>query len=261
MQPRKRGESATGTNKTVIVGILLIALVAAILIIFKRPASPPSPKPVSETEDKSSFSVDQSPVFNYNDMENNPELKEMMEGRKAKYNIDNGIDMVVKSDESVKIGDMTIRMSDIIEKARLKSGEIVETDVAAGPDSDTSSAIKTEYGIYVVQPADNIWNIHFKLLKNYFERKGANLSPRADEPSSDGTSSGIGKLLKFSEKMVYIYNINDKTIDSDIHIIQPLSKIVVYNMKDIFDFLEQIDYAQVNQIQFDGETLWLPAEH
>ena len=87
------------------------------------------------------------------------------------------------------------------------------------------------------------------------------MTPRADEPGSDGTSSGIGKLLKFSEKMVYIYNINDATIDSDIHIIQPLSKIVVYNMKDIFDFLEQIDYAQVNQIQFDGETLWLPAGH
>ena len=261
MQPRKKDGPGTGTNKTVIFGILLIVLVAAVIIMFRKPSETPSVDPASVQGGKPSFSVDQSPVFNYNDMEDNPELKGMMEDRKAKYNIDNGIDMVVKADESVKIGDMTIRMSDIIEKARLKSGEIVETDVAAGPDSDTSSAIKTEYGIYVVQPADNIWNIHFKLLKNYFERKGANLSPRADEPGSDGTSSGIGKLLKFSEKMVYIYNINDETIDSEINIIQPLSKIVVYNMKDIFDFLEQIDYAQVNQIQFDGETLWLPAEH
>ena len=70
----------------------------------------------------------------------------------------------------------------------------------------------------------------------------------------------MGKLLKFSENIVYIYNIREKKLDMDINIIHPLSKIVVYNMNQVFALLNQIDYNQVNLIHFDGETLWIPAE-
>jgi len=38
-----------------------------------------------------------------------------------------------------------------------------------------------------------------------------------------------------------------------------LSKIVIYNMDRVFALLDAIDYEDVNQIEFDGETIWLPA--
>jgi hypothetical protein len=36
--------------------------------------------------------------------------------------------------------------------------------------------------------------------------------------------------------------------------------VVVYNMDQIFTFLNLIDFKHVNRIQFDGETLWMPAK-
>jgi hypothetical protein len=85
------------------------------------------------------------------------------------------------------------------------------------------------------------------------------LSAVADEPVKQGYSSGVGKLLKFSENMVYIYNIKDKQFSENLDLIEPQSKIVVYKMDRVFAFLEQVDYTNINRIQFDGDTLWVPA--
>ncbi len=115
------------------------------------------------------------------------------------------------------------------------------------------------YGIHVVTPGDNIWNIHFQFLKSYFNKRGITVSPVADEPLRTGTSSGVGKLLKFSENMVHIYNLKTRQIDPDINTIEPLSKVVVFNLGQVFALLETLDYDQINHIEFDGETLWLPA--
>lgn len=117
------------------------------------------------------------------------------------------------------------------------------------------------YGIHVVTLGDNIWNIHFQFLKSYFNKRGITVSPIADEPSKiTGTSSGVGKLLKFSENMVHIYNIKTRQIDQDINIIEPLSKMVVFNLGQVFALLDSINYDKINHIEFDGETLWLPAQ-
>ncbi len=60
--------------------------------------------------------------------------------------------------------------------------------------------------------------------------------------------------------MIHIYNIEKNRIDIDLDRIQPLNKLVVYNMTQIFALLGQIDYTDVNHIQFDGETIWIPAD-
>ena len=116
------------------------------------------------------------------------------------------------------------------------------------------------YGVYVVKPGDNIWNIHFQFLRDYFTHKGVNLSPASDEPDAGGKSSGVGRLLKFSETMVHIYNLREKKIDTDLNLIQPLSKIVVFNLARVFAMLDSINLNEVGRIRFDGEMLWLPAK-
>ena len=195
--------------------------------------------------------VKPQPVINYN------KLQDITKKRKAKYGLKKGVDIIVRSDESFKVGKLTVSMQEIRDKIRLKSGDIIEKDIKPGKITD--DAIE-EFGIYVVHPGDNLWAIHFKFLKDYFDQKNIAISPLADEPDRFGYSSGVGKLLKFSEKTVCIYNLKKKKLDVDINLIFPLSKIVVYNMSRIFALLNHIDYQYVNKIQFDGETIWIPAD-
>ncbi len=239
------------------------------------------------------------PVMDYGKLDKDLKFKDMMQKRKADYGLDEGVDMVVKSDEAIKVGGSTVSMQEILDKIRLKEGDLVEKDLKGGqPTEKTEGAADSSretdqagnrmkeaasegeakpldqelrisfisedptgvYGIYVVESGDNVWNIHFEFLKTYFAKKKISLSSRADEPSILGHSSGVGKLLKFSEKMVYIYNVKEKRLDLDLNQIHPLSKIVVFNLARAFALLDQIDYRNVNRIQFDGETLWIPAD-
>jgi hypothetical protein len=197
-------------------------------------------------------------VMDYDSLEKDKALSALMKERKAKYGIDTGVDMIVRSDESLKVGNKTVSMEEIRDEARLQQGELVEKDMA---NSIVKSPPKKEdFGIHVVLSGENIWNIHFNLLKNYFDKRKITISPLADEPGKNGWSSGVGKILKFSEKMVCIYNLEERKLASDINLIEPLSKIVVYNMDEVFSLIDQINFQNVNQIQFDGDTLWMPQE-
>jgi hypothetical protein len=112
----------------------------------------------------------------------------------------------------------------------------------------------------VVQPGDNIWNIHFNILKEFYENQGITISPNADEPINRGMSSGVGKILKFSETMVIIYNFIERKIVSNIELLEPLSKIIIYNMDEIFSLLQEINYENLDRIQFDGKSIWVPTK-
>lgn len=216
----------------------------------------PEPLPV-ETGNKR-VQIPEEKVIDFGKLqtEGNEELNALMKERKAPYGVDKSIDMVVKSDESIRVGDRTVRMEQILQNLRLQRGEILEGDMEGG----SVGADGNDYGIRVVQPGDNIWNLHFRLLKDYYNHKGIEVSPLADEPDRRGRSSGVGKILKFSENMVHIYNMRDKKLETNLDQIYPLSKVVIYNMTHIFALLDRIDYEAVHRIEFDGETLWLPAE-
>jgi len=194
-------------------------------------------------------------VIDYNKIEKDKELKALMQKRKAEYGIEKGVDIITKSDESFKIGDSTVSMQEILDKIRIKSGDIVERDLKSKKIDPMKNS--EAFGIYVIQPGDNIWNIHFNFLKDYFAHKGISLSPLADEPVREGQSSGVGRLLKFSERTVNIYNIKEHKMDVDLNLVYPLSKVVIYNMDQIFALLDLINYEHTNRIQFDGETLWI----
>jgi hypothetical protein len=199
------------------------------------------------------------PVIAYKNSKNpkkNASPDQMMENRLHALGIKKSLDMIVRSDESFIVGDKKVSMANILEKAFTRRKKIFETRITES--EETAMEQITEYGIYVVQPGDNIWNIHFNILKEYYTSKGIVVPFKADEPLGSGHSSGVGKILKFSETMVIIYNLIDKEIVTDINLLEPLSKIVIYNLDEVFALLAEIDYDAINQIQFDGRTIWIP---
>ncbi|MCP3926658.1 MAG: hypothetical protein GY714_29205 [Desulfobacterales bacterium] len=219
-------------------------------------------------------------VVDLNKLDNKEQKKEM-DKRKAKYGLKKEIDAILNPDESIKIDKETIPMKKILDKVKIKEGSVVEESIKNGKkDKKKKLVAKTEkkvtdktktkknkkkkqtrkkdYGIHIVKRGENIWNIHFEFLKNYFAKKNIILKPRSDEPLSSKKSSGVGKLLKFSERMVYIYSVADHKLTDNIHSIEPNSKIIVYNMEEVFDLLGKIDYSKINEIHFDGKTIWLP---
>jgi nitrogen regulatory protein PII len=249
--PKKPSEISNKSIGIIVSCIILVAVAGLCLWLMKKAKVPPQNMP-----EKVHTPATGETVIDYNNIEKDKALISLMQKRKAEYGIEKGVDMITKSDESFKIGDSTVSMQEILDKIRIKRGDIVEKDLKS---TKMDSMKHSEaFGIHVVQPGDNIWNIHFNFLKDYFAHKGISLSPRADEPVRGEQSSGVGKLLKFSESTVNIYNIKERKIDVDLDLIYPLSKVVVYNMDQIFALLDLIDYEHVNRIQFDGDTLWIP---
>ena len=252
-----KNNSPGNTGKSWIIAIIIAIIVAGVIgyrLWSQKKAEPVVP----QIPKKILAPIKPQPVIDYNKLDKDQKLKDLMQERKAKYGLKKGIDIITKSDESIKIGESTVPMQEILDEIRLKLGDIIEKDLKSGRTG--SGGGTKEFGIYVVQPGNNIWNIHFKFLKDYFDHKGVALAPLSDEPGQAGQSSGVGKLLKFSENTVQIYNIKEHKLDMNLNLIIPLSKIVVYNMEQIFALLDLIDYEKVNRIQFDGETLWIPAE-
>jgi hypothetical protein len=250
--PKKPMKTANKVLGVVIIAMVLVGAFTGIRFLMKQKS-----KPVTQKKpDKVQIPSNTGPIIDYNKMEEDKDLQALMQQRKAEYGVDKGVDIIAQSHESIKIGDSTVSMQEILEKIRIKSGDIVEKDIKP---QDTMTKEKMEsFGIHVVQPGENIWNIHFTFLKDYFDHKAVQLSPLSDEPLKGGSSSGVGKILKFSEHTVNIYNIREHKLDVNLNLIFPLTKVVVYNMDQIFAFLDLIDYKHVNRIQFDGETLWMP---
>ncbi|MDM8539176.1 hypothetical protein QUF70_20675, partial [Desulfobacterales bacterium HSG17] len=94
------------------------AIVAPPARIVDKPAKSPKAQP---PEPKT--------VIRYDKDDEN--FQELMKRRKAEYGLDKGVDMIVKENESVEIGDTTIPMEEILNKIRLKKGQVVEQDFGA----------------------------------------------------------------------------------------------------------------------------------
>ncbi len=267
-------------NTTIILSIALILMVVAGLIFLpkdmgvdgsgeKNKEGVSGSGMVLETKPDNSMSTEDSgivkgkinvtPTIDYKTLEKDGALKRLMENRKKNLGIQKSIDMIVKSDESFIVGASKVSMREILEKAFTQNGEVYQEEISSSGES-VPKKIK-EYGIYVVRPGDNIWNIHFNILKEYYSHKNILVSSNADEPMNMGQSSGVGKILKFSETIVIIYNLIERQVVKNVNLLEPLSKIVVYNMEEVFSLLEEINYDTVDKIQFDGKNIWIPAKN
>jgi PCRF domain len=379
LDPNREEETMSDPRKSktpvvIIVAVVIIGLALALYFGLKQSSvQNAGPTPASDTEtaangtgQKLSVPITPKTVLDYDSLEKNSSLQDQMARRKSELGLDSSVDMVVKADESFKVGNRTIPMREILDKIRLKKGEIIENDMTPSGQStpkplshaalmeklaaaekqylqigeqlknpqvinnkelharlqeqykkmeagvsgyrkykeldqqirdlkhqtengslnkdaatlDRLSALEEDkkvledalraqispddefeaYGIYVVKPSDNVWNIHFEFLREYFENRDIAVTSTADEPNTRGRSSGIGRILKFSENMVYIYNTRERMLEMDLDVIQPLTKIVIFNMGEVLNILGQIDFRQIDQIRYDGDTLWVPAK-
>ncbi len=104
------------TGKVNILLLLTILITAAIIvsgsvIILQNKSEP---KLVKESvPEKTRAPVRQKHVIEYSRLKKDQALKNLMQKRKDKYGIDKGVDIIARSDESVKIGDSTVSMDEI----------------------------------------------------------------------------------------------------------------------------------------------------
>lgn len=122
--------------------------------------------------------------------------------------------------------------------------------------SAPGSPAKQLFGLRIVQPGDNIWNIHYGVIRRFFrEKRHIELPEHVDEPHKDGTSSGVGKILKFSEKIGVSYNMITGKIRKNPDLLIPGQEIYFYRMADILDLLEGLTVEELELFRFDGVNL------
>ena len=244
-----------GKKSAVVIGLGSLVLFLAALCFWavidknygrtQLPVAPPAPERIP---------IRQSPVIDYNRIDKNAELRDLMKSRKAQYGMDAGVDMIAKPDETLKVGNSVVPMKEIVNKIRLDQLRVVSDDPLPSDEVHSDDA----YGIYVVRPGDSIWKIHYHLLQGFFEQKGISIPWWSDEPLRNGKSSGVARILKYSESMVSIYNIKERKVETDLNHLEPNNKIAVFNIAQTLGRFQQIDYQQINRVRFDGKELRIP---
>ncbi|MEW5911146.1 MAG: hypothetical protein AB1814_01195 [Thermodesulfobacteriota bacterium] len=171
--------------------------------------------------------------------------------RKRPFGLQKSVDVVVRSDEAVQIGNRRITIDELERKLVVEQrGEMREKGL--------KSPKVTVWGVYLVRPGDNLWDVHYRLLKEYLASRGVQLPPRADQPTAKGQSSGVGKVLKFAEHMVGVYNVRTGHMTHNLNLLEPGQKAVVFNLSEIFAQLAKVDPKDLNGIMYDGRVLFFP---
>lgn len=193
------------------------------------------------------------PVIDVKKAEQQPAGGEQAQ-RKRQFGLDKSVDVVVRSDETIKVGGKEITVSEVERKLAVQSrGEMIERK------ADEPEEISA-WGFHLVRPSENLWNIHFQLLREYLAARGVTLSPEADEPTEMGYSSGVGRTLKFAEHMVGVFNIQTGHMSRDLSTLAPGQKLVVFNLSELFGQLAKVDPAELAKVRFDGRTLFFPVD-
>ena len=172
--------------------------------------------------------------------------------RKQPYGLESSVDAVVRSDESIKLGDQTVPISEL-ERKLVVEGRGALLDKPLGQNQPV-----TAWGVHAVRPGESLWKIHYALLADYLSHRGYIMPSHADQPTIQGLSSGVGKVLKFAEHMVGVYNLKTGHMSRDLDMLESGEKVVVFNLTEIFDQLAQIEPQDLKGVMYDGRVLLFP---
>lgn len=253
--------------------LLVVVLAGGGLYYYLRSEAPP-PQPVaSETTtttapdtaaataktDSSGITeqrLDDSKVIELAPDKQDKATAEKMAQRKEQLGLKKGVQGVVTEEETIKVGQNKVPMSRIAAKIRSSRHQVKEESLdGAGPQTNKASIL---YGVRVVKPGDNLWNIHFNVLREYFAKRGIKLTRKSDEPNARGVSSGIGRILKYAERMVFIYSCRTDTLCQNLNVIHPNDKVVIFNMTEIENVLAKLGKEHIKDVHFDGTNLYAP---
>ena len=245
---------------------------------LKKEPSPPAPAAATPIVPPSPGLIDFQKIKDKSDRL----LVDLNLRRKKEFGLDQSVDMVVGADESIRVGRETVSLDDILSQIEILSGEeasrqelplietrpLQEVDLTGDsppaplPPPDPQPALKKEvdfYGVYVVRRGDNLWDIHFAILREYLNHRGIDVPPNADEiKSPSGRSSGVSRILKWAESMVHIFNMKTKSLDQKLDLLEPNEKVVVFNLTHLHRILGALKSGGLDQVQYDGRKLYLP---
>ncbi len=181
-------------------------------------------------------------------------LSALMAERKKMWGLEKSVDVVATGDEKVKFGDFVISLDEIQKYLKIAAGNVVTEDLKEAP-----SVRKTlsYFGIRLVRPGDNLWDVHFGILKEYLASRGIRVSAEADRPDKEGRSSGVARVLKFAENMVVVYNLETKSPPKNLNVLHAGAEVVIFNFTPIFKLLSSVEFKQLSHIRFDGKMLYL----
>lgn len=232
-----------------------------------------------------------APIIDYEKIEekSDRDLKRLVQQRKKEFGVEKSVDMVVKPGEHIRVGEEIVPLDRILAEIEAqkeeKRAQVTTPSQPAKEMPAPSQPVKPEtkpippmlrepikplpaeprkktvgyYGVYVVRPGDNLWNIHFAFLREYFGSKGIQIPLDADEPIGS-RSSGIGRILKYAETMVHIFNLKTKKLSKDLNLLEPKEKIVIFNLSALDQALAPLTYEEIDAIHFDGRDLILPEQ-
>ena len=135
-----------------LIGVLVTALVGGYLIwrnylkqpdiVLTRPAVPEK-TPTPQKPKVAPTPAEPGQEIDYDRMQNDVDYRDLMATRKEKYGVDESVDMIVKADETVKVGESVIPMREILEKIRLqKKGDMIEKDLGGKYPVDKEAAFE-----------------------------------------------------------------------------------------------------------------------
>lgn len=182
--------------------------------------------------------------------------------RRRAFHLEKSVDHIVRRDEPFEAAGVPLTIAEM-ERALGKPpeptpilspieerdiGEVVRKPILeSGPVSRSGEAY---YGVRVVRPGENLWHIHYGIVREYFERRGVILPVYADRPTPDGRSSGVGRLLKFMETIVRVYDVQNRRTEGGLDLIHPRQSLVYFRISELFDALDQLEGEDLRWLRF-----------
>ncbi len=192
--------------------------------------------------------------------------------RRQAFQLNKSVDHIVLKDEPFQVDGQKLTIGSILKHLNGKTGKAgqsaplpgieehdltADTDNSRTPEQAQSTQKLAYYGVRVVRPGENLWNIDYAIIREYFARRQILLPAVADEPAPDGRSSGIGRLLKFIQGVVYIYNVKEHRLETNPNLIHPSAIVVFFKISDLFAALNQLQPGDLQMLHYVRDSLRL----
>jgi hypothetical protein len=185
--------------------------------------------------------------------------------RHEAFGLMHSVDHIVRKDEPFEVAGKEWTIADLLQQ--MQPGSKQTPILPSIRESEIGSTIRKPiagdrtspeyYAVRVVLQGENLWNIHFAVIQEYLSRRNIILAQNSDKPLANGSSSGVGRLLKFIEGVVFVYNLNANRIEDNLSLIQPHQIVVFFKISDLFSALDQLQSEDLQRLRYVSHYLRL----